>query len=127
MRHLATVSAVFMLLAFLGCSSNDNSTGPPAPKTVRVQVTTTATAPSLTSVNDVLWNTVPATAIDISTLNAPKPNPGKAAVVSDSVYLQAIAHNDSLYLRVRWNDPTHDILHNHYEVSQVPVGAQPVN
>ena len=107
-----------------GCGGDDTPTGPQPEPAVRVQAAALTGAPSMATVNDVLWNTITPVAIDISTLNAPKVVPGAAVSLPDSVYVQAGVFNDSLYLRIRWNDNSHDILHNHYYVSDTSL---PVN
>ncbi len=103
---LALVAVTLFVIA--GCGSKGGPTTPTTPKLLRVAVSVNpATAPSLTDPNDAVWNGVAATGVTLS--GAITPFSGALTGVPDSVLLQGIRKNDTLYLRLRWKDATHDV------------------
>lgn len=112
---LSTVSSA-VLFCVIGCSSDDGPVQPKPKPAPRVVVTAGTAAPSLTSVNDPLWNGAAETSLDISTLIAPKRMARGGTSLSDSIFVKGIRYNDSLYLRLRWSDATHNVLKDPFSV-----------
>lgn len=122
MKKFLLAGSLLSLLGTFGCSSDDTPNGPGTDPIPTVQVTALSSAPNLTAVGDNVWNTLPITGIDISTLNAPKEVPAKIASMTDSIWVQAGTFNDSLYLKIWWNDGSHDIMADAYRVLDTITG-----
>jgi hypothetical protein len=61
----------------------------------------------MSSPDETVWNSVDSVMVGVSAANTPKVVPGaKITAVPSEVKVQAIAKNDTLYLRLRWADPT---------------------
>jgi len=120
-RFIGLALPLFVCL-WSACGSDDNPSGPDPTPAVRVVATTPSSAPSLTNVDDAAWNGISWTAVAISPLNSPKVAVAKPATLPDSVQIQAITFSDSLYLRLRWSDPSHDIWRDRYIVDSIAAG-----
>ena len=66
MRKLSLVLILTSLLVWIGCGSDDEDDTPTGPtdNRVRVQAYITSNAPSITNINDPLWDSVPPGHID---------------------------------------------------------------
>ena len=104
------------LLMTIGCGSDDNGSGPDETPTV-VANTTVATAPTMSSPNESVWTSVAEYGLDLSSTINPVSPYAKPAIVSDSVYVKAIVKNDTLYLRLRWNDDDYTVWRDYFEVA----------
>ena len=95
-----------------GCSSDDPAPTepPPPPPPVRVVANTTVSAPTLSSVDEAVWDNVTEFVLDISSSNSPKLPAPAASAVSDSVYVKAIVSGGELYLRVEFDDKNLNLL-----------------
>lgn len=120
MKKLIPFLLIFSMVLWTGCGDDEDPVGP-GDTTPSVRANTTAAGPNFSSVDEAVWATVATTALDISTANAPKPAVGKIAAVSDSIYVQAIRTDDSLFLRLRYSDPTFSVWKDHYAtISSTP-------
>lgn len=99
-----------------GCSSDDNGGSGPAPLT-KVTANTTVNAPTLSSPDETVWDSVSTTTLDISSSTAPKRAVSKPATISTNITVQAINKNDSLYLRLQWDDNDFSVWKDYYSVS----------
>lgn len=124
MKRLISLSAIIGLAMVAGCSDDDGPVDPPSVPDPRVTVTTTISGPSLTDAMDSFWDTIATTTLDVSTLTAPKSNPRGGLSISDSIRVQALRYNDSLYLRIRWSDGTNNIMKDPFAVT---VAGPPAN
>jgi hypothetical protein len=117
--------AILMLagLALALACGDDNGNGPPPVTVQRIVVATPATAPGLDDVNDAVWSSITATAVDISSTIAPKVV-AKPTAVPDSVLVKALIHDENLYLRLVWTDPTHSVWREVYTVDMIDVYAR---
>ena len=122
MKKLIPIAVILSFAVWSGCSSDDPAPTepPPPPPPVRVVANSTVGAPTLSSVDEAVWDSVAEFTLDISTQNSPKlPAPASSAV-SDSVYVKAIVSGGELYLRVEFDDNDLNLLKNHYVLS--PIG-----
>lgn len=117
MKKLLAVLALSVTFIFAGCGGDDDDGGGGGTTTPTLTANKTVGSPSLTNVNDSKWNSVTSTAFEISGLNAPKLGVPKSASVSDSVWVQAIISNDSLFVRVYWDDDSHNIWRDYYNIT----------
>jgi hypothetical protein len=98
------------ILLISGCGSKSNPNDSTPAKSVRVVVGTAASAPSMSDPNSAVWSSV--TPVSVKIMDT---TPVKAAsmtginLVADSVLVQALKLHDTLYLRLRWHDATHDV------------------
>ncbi|TET93601.1 MAG: hypothetical protein E3J26_06045, partial [Candidatus Zixiibacteriota bacterium] len=119
MKKLIPISAVLLLGLWIGCGDDKGTNGPPPPEIIKVYADTSVGAPSLDSVNDPVWNSVQTTALDVSTATiAAKLGHSIASAASDSIWIQAIKKNDTLYLRAIWDDDSLNLLRDAWVVNQ---------
>ena len=116
MKKIFGLLLILPLLLFVGCGSDDDDDdGNGGNGTVTLQevtANTSVSAPTLSSVNETVWNNVTPAAVDVSTATLP-PTVAGVASASDSVYVQAIKTGGDLYLRLQWSDSDNDLwLHN---------------
>jgi len=128
MRHSLPITSLLVLaLLIFGCGK-DKPNGPETPKLQRIVVTQGTSAPPLNTTVSTVWNAITPTAVDISTSLAPSPAMSEVMAVSDSVYIQALTFDDSLYLRLTWTDNSHSVWRGAYAVSDTSdsLNSQPV-
>jgi len=108
MRKLLASILILSIGLLWGCGGDDNGTdGGGGTPPVRLQVNTSVAAPTMSSPDETVWNSVDSVMVGVSAANTPKVVPGaKIASVPSEVKVQAIALNDTLYVRLRWADPT---------------------
>lgn len=111
MRKALLWLAPLLLLSVIGGCGDDD---PPPDNRTRVSVAAPATAPSLTDVDDAVWNTITPKAVPLATTTAPKPAAGHA--VPTSLNMQAARSGGSLYLRISWVDSTMDVWRDAWEI-----------
>src|SRR5210317_2151186 len=73
MKKIISLLIILPLLLFVGCSSDDDDGGGGNGNVTLQEVTanTSVSAPTLSSVNETVWNNVTAAAVDISTATLP--------------------------------------------------------
>jgi len=123
MKKLIPIAVILSFAVWSGCSSDDpapTEPPPPPPPPVRVVANTTVGAPTLSSVDEAIWDSVTEFTLDISTQNSPKLLAPASSAVSDSVNVKAIVSGGELYLRVEFVDDDLNLLKNHYVLS--PIG-----
>ncbi len=123
MKRLACFLLILSAIIWVQCGGDDNGVNPPPETTARIVASHPGSSPSLNDPDDAVWNTVTPTGIALSYQNALKPGAAKPAAAADSVRLQAVVRNDSLFLRAVWSDATHNVWLDHYEV----FSTSPVN
>ncbi len=109
MRKLLASILILSIGLLWGCGGSDSGTGDDGGGTppVRLLVNTSVAAPTMSSPDETVWNSVDSVMVAVSAANTPKVVPGaKIAAVPSEVKVQAIAKNDTLYVRLRWADPT---------------------
>lgn len=117
MRHSLPITSLLVLaLLVFGCGS-DKPNGPEPPKPQRIVVTQGTSAPPLTSTNDAIWDAITPIAVDISSSLAPSPVISEVMAISDSVYVQAVTFDDSLFLRISWADNSHNVWRGAFSVN----------
>jgi len=109
MKKLSLVLTIVLALAWVGCGEDDEPTAP-GPTTVTVTAAAGTVAPARLSVEDSVWNriTPKALAITADRLSAGKQRPPSRLAVADSVQIQAVVVNDTLFVRLSWADGTWD-------------------
>lgn len=115
MKKLLALLLLSVTLIFAGCGGDDGGGGGVVVPTMSANKT--VGSPSLTNPNDTKWSSVATTAFDISGLYAPKLAVPKSAAVSDSVWVQAIVSNDSLFVRVIWDDDDYSIWRDYFSIT----------
>jgi len=114
MKRLVQLAIVFALVVWAGCSSNNNGpTGPGPTPPVRVVANTSVAAPTLSSADEAVWNSVTKVAVDISPSNPPKILPPTSLSAPDSVTVQAISDGTDLYLRISYRNDSLNLLKNY--------------
>lgn len=117
---LTLCSIILFSLICAGCGGDDGGpTNPPQPTSIRVVAAEPATSPSISSVNDAVWNSITPTQIDIASSSVIGSAIGTPAGLSDSVKIQAARRNDSLWIRLQWTDNTYDVWPSAYIVDSV--------
>jgi hypothetical protein len=117
MKRLILALVMLALAIGAGCSKSSSPSGPSGTPAIRIVVAHPGAAPSMTDPNGTAWDTVTTRVIRIQDTT-----PVKTASVlgvnglADSVKVQAIRVNDTLYLRVRWHDVSHDIWPSRIDV-----------
>jgi len=103
-----------------GCGSDNGTDGggdDPTPP-MRLLVNTSVAAPTLSSPDEAVWSSVDSAMVPVSAANTPKIVPGaKISAVPSEVKVQAIAKDDTLYVRLRWTDATHNSWPNYYYIA----------
>ncbi len=103
MKRLLISLLVLLGVLMVGCSKDDGGTNPPPPPaSPRLVVDTTVAAPSMTAVDDAVWNLVDSVNIEIGGDAAnygSDPDLGKI-----NVTMKAITRDGKLYIYARWND-----------------------
>ena len=117
MKHLTILLMSCLLFFFAGCGDDDGGGPTPTPAT-RVVAAHPASAPSLDSVDDPVWDAINATTVDLDQSSFYKMAVGKTMAVPASLSMKALVYNDSLYLRVTWVDADHDVWRDRYDVLQ---------
>ncbi|NOY88861.1 MAG: hypothetical protein GXO93_05655 [FCB group bacterium] len=118
MKKIFPILMLALIFTLNSCSSNDNGGSGPAP-VPKVTANTTVSAPTLSSPDEAVWDSVSTTTLDISGQNVPKRAVPKPATISSTVIVQAINKNDSLYLRLQWNDNDFSVWRDYYSVYSV--------
>ena len=121
MKKLIPIAVILSFAVCSGCSSDDPAPTepPPPPPPVRVVANTTVSAPTLSSVDEAVWDNVTEFVLDISTQNSPKlPAPASSAV-SDSVNVKAIVSGGELFLRVEFDDDDLNILREFHQTVDI--------
>jgi hypothetical protein len=105
---------IFILLAITlsGCGGDDGGTKPPPSPTppVRIVVDTTVTAPTLSDVDEAVWNLIDSVNVEIG--GVPSKYGFDAGIGKVNVAMKAIKKGDILYIRARWNDNTANLWGN---------------
>lgn len=104
------------LLLLAGCGGDDEVVDPPNP-TPTLTANKTAASPSITNPNDAVWGSVSSIKFDLSGTNAPKLGVSKATAVADTVSVQAIVSNDSLFMRFVWDDESNSVWRDYFEIT----------
>lgn len=118
MKKLFAVLLLSLTFIFAGCGGDDDDGGGGGGTvTPTMSANTTVGSPSMGNPNDTKWNSVTSTAFEISGLYAPKMAVSKSAAVSDSVWVQAIVSNDSLFVRVVWDDDDNSVWRDYYSIT----------
>ena len=117
MKKLTVVFFVLCVVIMASCGGDDDN-GPPGTNPLpTVTANTSVEAPETPLlINDSVWASVTATALDISMSIIPPTGTGKIAAISDSVYVQAISKDGMLYLRLVWEDATHDVTPENWKL-----------
>ncbi len=121
MKKLITIILFSAILSCgLGCGDDDEGNGPtgPAPLT-RLEIHTDLSAPPMTSVDDAIWSSVTPMALALSNVNTPRVVTPKPLFFSDSVWVQAIAASDKLYVRLEWDDNDFSIKRDQWSLVNV--------
>ena len=120
MKKLIPIAVILSFAVWSGCSDDPTPTEPPPPPPpVRVVADTTVGAPTLSSVDETIWDNVTEFTLDISTQNSPKlPAPASSAV-SDSVNVKAIVSGGELFLRVEFDDDDLNILREFHQTVDI--------
>ncbi|MFQ5453911.1 MAG: hypothetical protein ACE5D6_06960, partial [Candidatus Zixiibacteriota bacterium] len=124
MKKIITVLLLAVFVIINGCGGDDgdgNGTGSGNVPTVRAN--TSVNAPTLSSPNESVWNSVTGTDIAVSMQNTPKLGIPKGTAAT-SVTVQAINKSGNLYLRLKWVDADFSVWRDYFKVSQV---GPPVN
>jgi len=109
MRRISGFLLTASLLFWAGCGGDDDGGTTPAPTETVVTAVTSATAPSITDVNDVVWNQATARTVGLTSgILAPKSRPSAALAVASQISVQALVNADTLYMRFIWSDATID-------------------
>jgi len=112
MKKLIPIAVILSFAVWSGCSSDDPAPTepPPPPPPVRVVASTTAGAPTLSSVDEAVWDNVTEFALDVSTSNSPKLPAPHASAVPKTLNLKAIVSGGELYLRIEYADNDLNLL-----------------
>ncbi len=119
MRKLLASGLILSVALLWGCGGNDNGTGGDGGETLqRLVANTTVTAPTFSSADETVWNSVDSVMVPVSQTNTPKIVPaGKITSLATEVKVQAIRKNDTLYVRLRWVDDSFDAWPDYYAVT----------
>ena len=125
MKKLIPMAVILSFAVCSGCSSDDPAPTepPPPPPPVRVVANTMAGTPTLSSVDEAVWDNVTEFVLDISSSNSPKLPAPAASAVSDSVYVKAIVSGGELYLRIEYKDNDLNLLKNHNSITGDPTNV----
>ncbi len=125
MKKLIPMAVILSFAVWSGCSSDDPAPTepPPPPPPVRVVANTMAGAPTLSSVDEAVWDNVTEFVLDISTSNNPKLPAPASTRVSDFVYVKAIVSGGELYLRIEYDDKNLNLLKNHNSITGDPTNV----
>ncbi|UCC44656.1 MAG: hypothetical protein JSU65_01635 [Candidatus Zixiibacteriota bacterium] len=122
MKRFAYLAVLPVLLLVFGCGGDDgdeNGNGPAElPKVVAF---TASAAPSATDLGDEVWDSASGTIIDVPAMAFSPPietrsERSTAVAVSDQIVFKAIVFSDTLYVRATWDDASHDVWPDNYEV-----------
>lgn len=119
MKKLTGLVLLFSAFALAGCGGDDNGTNPQPPGPTRILVAQPASAPSLTNVDDAVWNGISATSLAVAAGN-PKPAVAKPSAIPANISVKAAIHADSLFLKVVWTDATHNVWREKWTVGDPP-------
>ena len=122
MKRISLVAPILCLALWLGCGGDDDDgpTDPNGPTTVTVTAATGTVAPARLSVEDTVWTRIAPKTVSIASdrfSSAGKIRPASALAVAGSVAVQAVVVDDTLYLRLAWDDNTYDCWPGRYEVT----------
>ncbi len=106
-----------LLLGSCGGDDDDNNNGNGTPTVPEVVAVASVTAPDVSNVNDPVWNSATAKALDIDYRNAP---PAATATLSDSVWVQAITSGGELFLRLVWSDDSLNMTRYNWTLTTLP-------
>ena len=125
MKKLIPIAVILSFAVCSGCSGDDPTPTepPPPPPPVRVVANTTVGAPTLSSVDESIWDNVTEFTLDISPSNSPKLPAPASSVVSDSVRVKAIVSGGELYLRLEYDDDDLNLLKNHNSITGDPTNV----
>lgn len=125
MKRLVPIVVILSLGLWFGCSSDDddgNGNGNGVGLD-RVIADTTVSAPSLDSVNDPAWDSVPVVTLEaVVAGSSPKIGGDQSAAVI-LLSLQAIEKDNTLYLRLSWSDQSFSVWRDHFYVTDLVGGA----
>ena len=116
MKKLFPLLLVFVMIVWIGCG-DDGPTDPVIDPDLRISVNTTAGDPGMTNVNSAIWNNVDTVRVEVFKSGLNSLLPAKLSVVALTALIQALVHNDDLYLRVQWEDTSFNAWREHYYVS----------
>ena len=108
MKKLILLLMLGIPLLLISCGSDETSVVNPPAVSSTISADTSASAPTLSSVNEATWNSVTATIIDLNSGGFTKEVSGKAAV-ADQIAVQAIKKGGKLFLRLNWSDPDNSL------------------
>ncbi|HUV31890.1 MAG TPA: hypothetical protein VMY05_12490 [Acidobacteriota bacterium] len=128
MRKIAFSALLLLLTLALACSDDegDDSNGPGPTGPPRVIAFQAASSPTLDSVADPLWDSATAKTIEVTTSalgpQLPREERQAALAVSDQVLVEAIRYENDLYLRLTWDDESHDVWPKRWVVDSLVSG-----
>ncbi|MFH1698999.1 MAG: ethylbenzene dehydrogenase-related protein [Candidatus Zixiibacteriota bacterium] len=94
-------------ITWYGCSSDkENGVGPTPPPPPPRLVVGTHQSPGLGSIDHAVWDSI--TAVDVSVGDSSKYNAGIGFTNSLTASMKALIANDSIFVRVEWNDNSED-------------------
>ncbi|MBU0983579.1 MAG: hypothetical protein KKA42_06890 [candidate division Zixibacteria bacterium] len=112
-----------LCLAFVaGCGGDDDGGVTPVPSKPVVTAVAAASHPSLTSPDGAVWTGITPVAVEVTATSfVGKQVVRSTAATADSLMVQAAVYNDSLYVRIVWEDATHDVFPDRWALTEFQI------